>query len=167
VTDVNLTQRLHSTTDGMVWATEFCKLFDVTHRETGEPVDEGTMVGWFANAIEIGRYAGQRGVRDEEPDEETIAQLRADLNSLWGEIEVEAFHRLNEWDPDLVERCSANHRIVVYGEEPEPIDEPFPVRREHSTMIAYMPTRREWVEVRPEDVHPPIRRRRWPLRGLL
>ena len=36
-----------ATTDASVWATEFCKLNTAT--------DWGTMVGWFANAIEIGR----------------------------------------------------------------------------------------------------------------
>ncbi len=54
-----LTQRLYATTDGMVWATEFCKLFLVLDRKDGTTIDEGTMVGWFANAIEIGRSAGQ------------------------------------------------------------------------------------------------------------
>ena len=54
-----LTARLHSTTDAMVWATEFCKLFLVLTREGCVLGDEGTMVGWFANAIEIGRSAGQ------------------------------------------------------------------------------------------------------------
>jgi hypothetical protein len=53
-----LTRVLHSTTDGMVWATEFCNLFLVLDRRDGTTIDEGTMVGWFANAIEIGRSAG-------------------------------------------------------------------------------------------------------------
>jgi hypothetical protein len=42
----------------MVWATEFCNLFLVLDRRDGTTIDEGTMVGWFANAIEIGRSAG-------------------------------------------------------------------------------------------------------------
>lgn len=45
-------------TDGQAWAREF------QHRFAGEPVgghvvDEGLLIGWFANAIEAGRSAGQ------------------------------------------------------------------------------------------------------------
>jgi hypothetical protein len=44
----------------MVWATEWC----IVARKLeylGKPlIDEGWMVGWFANAIEIGREAGYR-----------------------------------------------------------------------------------------------------------
>lgn len=43
MTDVN-TERLYSTTDASVWAEEFAKV---------QPdIDEGFMVGWFANAMQ-------------------------------------------------------------------------------------------------------------------
>lgn len=52
------TKLLYATTDAMVWAEEFCRIV----RENGiDCTDEGFMVGWFANAIEIGRDAS-RGV---------------------------------------------------------------------------------------------------------
>ena len=37
---------LHGTTDAVVWAKEFCRLFP--------DADEGLMLGWFANAIMAG-----------------------------------------------------------------------------------------------------------------
>jgi hypothetical protein len=43
---------LHSTTDAAVWAAEFMKI--------APEVDEGAMIGWFANAIENGRDAGRK-----------------------------------------------------------------------------------------------------------
>lgn len=44
----------HMGVDAMKWAEQFCARFgtDVT--------DEGLMLGWFANAIESGRNAGQK-----------------------------------------------------------------------------------------------------------
>ena len=38
-----LAHKLHYTTDASIWASEFCKL--------NPSMDEGTMIGWFANAI--------------------------------------------------------------------------------------------------------------------
>ena len=52
---------LHMTTDASIWAREFCKIFP-------DAPDEGTMIGWFANAMmakadEIDR-ARECGVED-------------------------------------------------------------------------------------------------------
>lgn len=47
---------LHGTTDAQAWAAEFMRV-DAEH---GIHSDEGAMIGWFANAIEVGRNAGQR-----------------------------------------------------------------------------------------------------------
>jgi hypothetical protein len=50
--------------DAMDWDKAFCQRFSVTRNEDGEPMDEGLMVGWFANAIMRGwdeharRYGG-------------------------------------------------------------------------------------------------------------
>lgn len=60
---------LLATTDAWVWAEEFCRIFrgytiineDYAAEGGGVPerhVGEGTMIGWFANAIETGRDAG-------------------------------------------------------------------------------------------------------------
>tara|TARA_Y100000296_G_scaffold49760_1_gene57017 strand:- start:2949 stop:3125 length:177 start_codon:yes stop_codon:yes gene_type:complete len=46
-------------TDAQTWAQEFCARFPGN--------DEGTMLGWFANAIEAGRNAGTP-VRREDTD---------------------------------------------------------------------------------------------------
>jgi hypothetical protein len=48
---------LHQTTDAVVWAKEFKRLFP---HLVVEPEDEANMVAWFANAIEVGRSAGYR-----------------------------------------------------------------------------------------------------------
>lgn len=48
-------RRLHGTTDATVWAEEFAKVCP--------DVDRATMIGWFANAIEVGRSAGLRAPR--------------------------------------------------------------------------------------------------------
>lgn len=47
-------RRLYATTDAAVWAEEFKKVCP--------EVDEGLMLGWFANAIETGRNFGERGM---------------------------------------------------------------------------------------------------------
>ena len=43
ITTEELSRKLHYTTDASIWASEFCKL--------NPSMDEGTMIGWFANAI--------------------------------------------------------------------------------------------------------------------
>lgn len=54
-----LTRKLHGTTDAAVWAEAFLARFRLA--TVGDRVlDEGTMIGWFANAIEVGRAAGHR-----------------------------------------------------------------------------------------------------------
>jgi hypothetical protein len=45
---------LYSTTDAMAWAREFVA---TVQEHPSIPYDEGTMVGWFANAMEAGRLA--------------------------------------------------------------------------------------------------------------
>lgn len=48
--------RLHSTTDATVWTDEWLRTI-AEHSDI--PTDWGTMVDWFANAIEVGRTAGE------------------------------------------------------------------------------------------------------------
>lgn len=71
--DLLRVQKLHSTTDAMVWAQEWC----IVARKLeylGKPlIDEGWMVGWFANAIMIGYDAGVR-----KEAEKTAEALRRD-----------------------------------------------------------------------------------------
>lgn len=51
--EMRIEEKLHSTTDARVWAEQFCKVV-----QAGATVDEGFMIGWFANAIETGRTVG-------------------------------------------------------------------------------------------------------------
>lgn len=50
-----LTRRLLGCTDAQVWAQGFVNLINSSDPPT---IDEGLMLGWFANAIEAGRTAG-------------------------------------------------------------------------------------------------------------
>lgn len=56
-------KRLHATTDAAVWAEEFNRTLYVLGKDR---LDEGWLIGWFANAIEVGRDAGKRATRSEE-----------------------------------------------------------------------------------------------------
>jgi hypothetical protein len=49
-------ERLLSTTDASVWAEEFMAEFG----DRKQDIDEGLMIGWFANAIETGRSQGRK-----------------------------------------------------------------------------------------------------------
>jgi hypothetical protein len=61
-----LAKELHSTTDAAVWAQRFCERFSI-YTDQGVVDDKwGLMVGWFANAIEVGRDAGARLPTTEE-----------------------------------------------------------------------------------------------------
>jgi hypothetical protein len=51
-TDAEVLQRMG--TDGAKWAAEF------VHLRRTRDMDEGAMIGWFANAIEAGRSQGRR-----------------------------------------------------------------------------------------------------------
>ena len=73
---------LLGTLDAMVWAEEFCRIFNFrTIRGDGAAgggdVDPGTMVAWFANAIELGKSAG----RKETCPHEDMIRLADDLMS--------------------------------------------------------------------------------------
>ena len=81
---------LLATTDAMVWAQEFCRIF--TGATIGSPptgvnyssghrwVDEGTMLTWFANAIETGRSAGQGQVVVAQTNDDGTISLVTELD---------------------------------------------------------------------------------------
>lgn len=72
-----------NTTNAQVWAEEFMNSLPTISNNIGKEVgiiveraadgvengpwliDEGTMIGWFANAIEAGRDAGLRAAREQ------------------------------------------------------------------------------------------------------
>jgi hypothetical protein len=56
--DLDVVKRLRATTDAAVWAHEFNLAFAALHE--GCELDEGWLIGWFANAIEVGRDAGAK-----------------------------------------------------------------------------------------------------------
>lgn len=90
---------LLATTDATVWAEEFCRIFNrhmVTDTVTRPPtkyerplVDPGTMVAWFANAIEVGRAVGRKETCPHAPED--MFAIADDLSSCrkCGEIFVE------------------------------------------------------------------------------
>lgn len=94
---VSTTVKLHATTDAREWADEFIRTFNralVINHEDNEPerayVTPGTMVTWFANAIEIGRTAGSEHPWPEnEPefaggsDDAVTIRLAGFLSTLW------------------------------------------------------------------------------------
>jgi len=58
-----MSNELLGTTDGREWAKEFMRLFE--GELIGDEVDLELMHGWFANAIEVGRSAGEKPVEAE------------------------------------------------------------------------------------------------------
>lgn len=61
-------EELCQTTDGKVWARQFMERFRgktiVNASSDDTTVDEDTIFGWFANAIETGREAGVKWQRE-------------------------------------------------------------------------------------------------------
>lgn len=59
-----VTRRLHETDDAQVWAREWCSIARQIVDSGGQLIDEGWMIGWFANAIEVAK----RIDRDRHPE---------------------------------------------------------------------------------------------------
>jgi hypothetical protein len=57
--------------DAMIWAQEFCRIFDGfivgTVDQPDKLIDEGTMVGWFANAMVKGEQFAIKRIPTEGP----------------------------------------------------------------------------------------------------
>lgn len=55
--DNDVSRRLHSTTDAMVWAEEWCKIArEIVAADDGRQlIDQDWMAGWFANLAETVR----------------------------------------------------------------------------------------------------------------
>lgn len=104
----------------MVWAQEFCRIFEgftVTQEDQGQQVvDPGLMVGWFANAIETGRSAGQGQV--------AVAQTNDDGTiSLVTELDMGRDVRIS---PQLLMQMIERHNESVQGDaEPPTLEEKF------------------------------------------
>jgi len=49
--NARLTRILHNTTNAQTWAEEWCKVARRLRLEGKEIIDEGWMIGWFANAF--------------------------------------------------------------------------------------------------------------------
>jgi len=79
-----ITAKLHATADAMVWAEEFVKTFYGqtigSQCDYATAVDEGTMVGWFANAMQTAidyyraKYEGHRVIQ--RVDHEALESMR-------------------------------------------------------------------------------------------
>lgn len=63
--------------DAQKWAQEWCKVAVDLGNQGHEVVDEGWMIGWFANAIEAGRAAGKSedAQKQAEPEDETPTHI--------------------------------------------------------------------------------------------
>lgn len=59
----SLSVKLHSTTSGEIWAEEFAKVAR-DRKDQADLFDHDFLVGWFANAIQTGKYAGERADAD-------------------------------------------------------------------------------------------------------
>lgn len=81
----NYEVNLHSTTDARVWASEFMRI--IVKSESPVIIDEGLMLGWFANAM----MAGYDQAKREEPETVAVAGNTANYDRL-----VEGFHLINE-----------------------------------------------------------------------
>ena len=78
--DYEVTKKLHSTTDARVWAEEWCRIArEIEASNDGrEIIDEGWMIGWFANAIMRGwDEHARRYPPPPEPDDEEIGYYGA------------------------------------------------------------------------------------------
>jgi diacylglycerol kinase family enzyme len=60
---MNTATDLHATTDARAWAQEWCRIAREISARGDDLIDEGWMIGWFANAIEMGRDAGRRAAQ--------------------------------------------------------------------------------------------------------
>lgn len=59
MSDIDVTKKLYSTTDAMIWAKEWCRIArEIQAANDGRQViDEGWMVSWFANAMYVAAIA--------------------------------------------------------------------------------------------------------------
>lgn len=52
--------RLYTSADAQVWAQEWCANARTIVADGGEAIDEGWMIGWFANAMWVGEIQGAK-----------------------------------------------------------------------------------------------------------
>lgn len=50
---------LHSTDDAATWATEWCRIAREIEGRGESVIDEGWMIGWFANAMGVAEMLGR------------------------------------------------------------------------------------------------------------
>jgi len=84
-------RELLQTADAGNWASEFLRMFR-GNNVGGETVDEGLMIGWFANAIEVGRSAA---FRDREVLTDRGAELALRRTIEWARGEADLFRTAN------------------------------------------------------------------------
>jgi len=126
MTERPVVHTLLATTDAMVWAEEFCRIFDghvvvgsrtlqeIEHKNWTK-LDEGTMLTWFANAIETGRSAGQGQV--------VVAQTNDDHTiSLVTELDMDRDVRIS---PQLLVQMIEQHNQSIKAEDPPTLEESF------------------------------------------
>ena len=96
---------LLATTDAMVWAQEFVRIFNGASIGAGM-VDEGTMIAWFANAIETGRSAGMGQVAVAQTNDDGVTV------SLVTDLDMSRDVRIS---PQLLVQMIDRHNRVAQG----------------------------------------------------
>jgi hypothetical protein len=94
---------LFSNPDAQVWAQEFLERFGWALRdEPARVIDEGLMIGWFANAIECGKTVGYaKAIADLDlltPEERRLLDL---LRQVADQFQVVGGHDLNEVEIEI------------------------------------------------------------------
>lgn len=59
------TKLLYSTTDAQVWAREWCRIAQEIQTRGDEVIDEGWMIGWFANALCVAQDHERRRIAEQ------------------------------------------------------------------------------------------------------
>jgi hypothetical protein len=79
---------LLNTPDAQVWAQEFMERFGKTLGDKpARVIDEGLMIGWFANAIECGKAAGY-ATAIADRDEPMLAGVRRCVRRIWARLKL-------------------------------------------------------------------------------
>lgn len=108
----------HDSTDAMVWAIKFGSMVRVEEGDGFEPDDVGTLVSWFASAIEVGRRRGyHQGETDalmkyerqlKEQSQKIVAQ-RNEIEELKRKNDQQA-RTIGEYQKDANYYQSSTHR---------------------------------------------------------
>ena len=93
---VNIARKLLDTDDAMVWAETFCEVVG----RGGVLIDEGLMVGWFANAIETAKRL--------DPEHDRLVEVLRYIATLCNHVCDDP--NVNDWESHISEPTTGGHR---------------------------------------------------------